>query len=154
MNTMQAFIIIGQASERIGTPAKPLEGLTGRKLADLFGCDYDEYLTHTQRFNILPEWPGSNAHGDQFPFFVARTNAQRMAVSFGACRVLIIGVKVGEVFGFTGPVLKWHHFTCASGKYAMAILPHISGGNRWWNDCNNEQKAQRFMKRTWRKLEK
>jgi hypothetical protein len=146
---MRAFIVVGQAPAKVGNPSAPLEGRIGQRLAELFGCSYDDYLRATQRFNILPEWPGANAKGDRFPMFVARTNAGRMSTSFGGCYVLVVGVGVGKAFGLTKEPVRWHKRVCPSGAYWMAVLPHLSGINRWWNDRLNRERAARFMQTTW-----
>lgn len=142
------FIIIGQAPAEHGDPTAPLEGRVGRKLADLLGCTYEEYLKRSQRFNILPEWPGRDKgrKGDRFPMFVAKQNASRMSYSFGGCTVLYLGVKVGQVFGFHDEPLKWKSVAWPAGQtHKAAVLPHPSGINRWWNDHKNKHAAKQFM---------
>lgn len=133
-----------------GNPEEPLEGKLGRKLASLFGCTYDEYLAVTQRFNILPEWPGRKVgKGDKFPKTIARINAQRMGYSFSGCTVLFLGIQVGRMFNFTEDPLLWKRIKMHDGsEYYAAVLPHPSGINRWWNDSTHKLLAEKFMRKT------
>lgn len=133
-----------------GNAAEPLEGRIGKKLASMLGCTQDEYMAKTQRFNILPEWPGRKGKkGDKFPKAVARMNAQRMEYSFAGCTVLFLGIAVGQMFRFPGGPLKWQRIARpAWSAYHAAVLPHPSGINRWWNDPENKSSAANFMKKT------
>lgn len=147
---MDALIIVGLAPSFTSNPADPLEGKIGKKIANLFGCTYRQYLQATQRYNILPEWAGAKRCNDRFPVFVARTNAFRMASSFSKCRVLIIGIGIARLFGIYDKPLHWKTYTCISGRYRAAILPHLSTANRWWNNQENRLSAKQFMQRAWR----
>lgn len=133
-----------------GNAAEPLEGRTGEKLAEMLGCTYDEYLRLSQRFNILPEWPGrKSGKGDKFPKVVARINAQRISYSLAGCTVLFLGINVGRIFKFPGNPLEWKTVQGPAGTtYSAAVLPHPSGINRWWNSSQNRKSAERFMKQT------
>lgn len=133
-----------------GNPEAPLEGRIGKKLAAMLGCTYEDYLAMSQRFNILPEWPGRREKkGDKFPKAVARMNAQRMEWSFSDCVVLYIGIIVGQTFRFPGSPLEWKTIDAPDGKtYRAAVLPHPSGINKWWNDRENKARAEKFMKQT------
>lgn len=144
------FLIIGQAPAMDGNPEEPLEGRIGKKLAAMFGCTYEEYLAMSQRFNILPEWPGRKGKkGDKFPKVIARINAQRMEYSFAWCTVLFLGIQVGRMFRFPGKPLKWARIPRPSGNfYQAAVLPHPSGINRWWNYQENKTHAVKFMQET------
>lgn len=150
------LILIGQAPNQHGDERHALEGCLGDKLACLFGCQPDEYLRLTQRFNVLPGWMGKAGNGDRFPVGLARQNARRMRYSLGGCRVLFVGVATAAAFGVGPPILRWGQHRVAkdnSEAFRAAVLPHPSGINRWWNDRQHRRAAQRFMQRTWRHRE-
>lgn len=145
------FILIGQAPIRREYGAE-LMGRIATQLSTLFGCSLEEYARRTQRFNVLPCWPGRADRGDRFPKHLARQNASRMMYSFSDCHVLFIGLAVANIFDFHERPLQWRRLSTISGTYTAAVLPHPSGVNRWWNDAKNKQAAVRFMRKTWRKV--
>ena len=146
----QPFLIVGQAPNQHGDPRRPLEGKLGEQLCHLFGCSWDEYCRHTQRFNVLPGWPGKQGKGDKFPRHLAQQNASRMRWSFAGCSVLFVGVATAALFGVKGPTLRWK--PCKEPLiYLAAVLPHPSGINRWWNNPTHRRAATRFMRSTWRR---
>ncbi len=148
---MLAFLLIGQAPNEHGDPRRPLEGKLGEKLCRLFGCSWAEYCRSTQRFNVLPGWPGKQGNGDRFPRALAIQNARRMVWSFADCAVLFVGVATASVFKIKQPALRWKRRQLQDGGfYQAAVLPHPSGVNRWWNEPSHRRAATRFMRHTWR----
>ena len=148
------LILIGQAPSQHKDPHCPLEGRVMRQLAKLFGCSEEEYLRKTQRFNVVPVWPGKIGKGDRFPSRLARINASRMQHSFGGCHVLFVGIQTARSFLSKGPILTWRKSTVPDTDivYRSAILPHPSGVNRWWNKLSNRRKASGFMRATWHEI--
>lgn len=122
----------------------------------MLGWTYEDYLARTQRFNVIPEWPGRDAgrKGDRFPVLIAKENARRMSYSFGSCTILFLGVQVGWAFGMDGEPVTWNALKSPQGQpYRAAVLPHPSGINRWWNNDANKADAARFMRKLGKELE-
>jgi hypothetical protein len=148
------LLLIGQAPSRTSDPRKPLEGEPlASKLCALFGCTRKEYLAKTERHNVLQYWPGKKAKGDELPWLDARRGAERLRKKLLGRRVVFIGQATAAYFYNWGRPLRWERafvddifepFT------KVAILPHPSGINRWWNDPANRRRAKQFMRRAWR----
>jgi len=139
------IVLIGQAPSKRGDPAKPLEGkLIVSRLAGICGIDKEQYMAATERYNVLRRWPGKNGKGDRFPMRQARRSARRLALRFGGRRVVLLGRSVAKAFGLTIEYLKW-----ANIGFTVAVVPHPSGINRWWNGARNKAAARRFMEDAW-----
>lgn len=138
-------MLVGQAPSRRGDPEKPLEGdLVVRRLAGACGMGREEYMALTERCNVLRRWPGKSGKGDRFPMRQAKTNARRLALRFGGRRVILLGRSVAKAFGLTVGYLKWVNI-----GFDVAVVPHPSGINRWWNGARNKAAARRFMEDAW-----
>jgi len=146
------LILIGQAPNCHNDERHALEGRIGARLCRLFGCQEEDYLKWTQRFNVLPRWPGKTGKGDKFPLALARQNARRMRYSLAGCHVMFVGVATAKVFGVTHIPFRWVKVEIAEhnvGSFSAAVVPHPSGVNMWWNLECNKNKARRFMCRAW-----
>jgi G:T/U-mismatch repair DNA glycosylase len=96
---------------------------SGGRLLQLSGLTPAEYFT-IQRRNLIEEYPGI------WPKFEAKKQAQNILEDMPrGSRVVLLGRRVGEAFGFTQ---YFQHETHAGSVYA--ILPHPSGLNRELND--------------------
>jgi hypothetical protein len=103
-----------------------------------------EYMALTERYNVLRRWPGKNGKGDHFPMRLAKTNARRLALGFVGRRVILLGRSVAKAFGLNVGYLKWVNI-----GFDVAVVPHPSGVNRWWNEARNKAAARRFMEDVW-----
>lgn len=139
---MGKILLIGQAPNRTGNPKAILEGRLGRKIADLCGITFDEYVELFDRINILDCWPGKSGKGDVFPKAEAARQAMRIKIHERDC-VVMLGQGVARSFGIKAEFLRWTFL----GSTRVLILPHPSGINRWYNDPQNTRKARKIMHR-------
>ena len=135
-------LIIGQAPGGSGDGI-PLSGRCGRKLCGLMKTDLDDYLETFDRINVLESFPGKNGKGDSFPTRKAREMASKIELH-GRPLVVLLGRNVARAFGLAKmDPLTW---TTVHGT-KVALVPHPSGVNRWWNDCTNVRRARRFLRK-------
>ncbi len=150
-------LIIGQAPAQHDDPSQPITGRTGRKLASLMDMSFEEYQCTFDRANLLDEWPGRRnmGVGDAFPLEEVRRSAYSLWSTYlgvTSCQydwVLLLGRAVENAFGGRKPMpwMKWELIMPQAMK--VAVLPHPSGVNRWWNETANKRAAKRFL-RDWR----
>jgi len=56
--------------------------------------------------------------------------------------VLLIGQGVARAFGVQAGLLEWVE---REGAW-LAVVPHPSGVNRWWNELRNVERAAAFLR--------
>jgi len=134
-------LFIGQAPGHPG-PVRPLEGRNGKRLASLLGVSVEEYLSGTDRVNLLNEYPGRAGNGDAFPLDAARAAAREMLPRLKGRVVILLGRGVARAFGVRANFLEIEH----RDGVTFATIPHPSGRNRWWNDPANVERAARFLR--------
>jgi uracil-DNA glycosylase len=141
-------LIIGQAPGRRGD-GEPLSGMAGRRLAALCCLELEELLDRFERVNLLKTFPGKSGKGDAFPLAEARTAAVGLLSAVAAHRhTILLGSNVARAFQLHRlPLLEWRDAFRDLGSF-VAVCPHPSGVNRWWNDSANFVRASRF----WRDL--
>jgi uracil-DNA glycosylase len=138
-------MIIGQAPGPRTDHREPLSGASGRRLAALCGLPLSVFLARFERVNLVRRHPGKLAKGDAFPRAIARRNAARLLPLMRGRRVVLLGRNVADAFGLAHlSMFVWHRV----GGVEVAVAPHPSGVNHWWNDPRNVRRARRF----WRKL--
>lgn len=136
-------VLVGQAPS--ARSEVPFGGRSGRRLADLCGVAHDEFLLLFERRNILDAFPGKDGRGDAFPPAQARRLAQAMIPALVGRRVILVGAATAIAFG----VRRVELFDWAPRFGAtVAVCPHPSGVNRWWNPPENAAMAEAF----WRAL--
>ena len=157
---MRRLLIVGQAPSRTSDPRRPLEGdRIKRALTGLLGIDEATYLREVERVNLLATWAPkeSGGEGDAFDRALGRAAAACLAnghLRFPSQRhVLLLGRNVARAFDGVwtppsrladGVPIRWH---VRNQTVWVAVLPHPSGVNRWWNDPKNRRAARRFMRR-------
>ena len=114
----------------------------GLRLSGMMGISPAQYLRRTERVNVLRQWPGKNGKGDAFPLREARESAYNLAQSFEGHRVLLLGNNVARSFDLRMDYLTWRKVK----GFVVAVVPHPSGINRWWNLPKNRRKARRFLR--------
>jgi uracil-DNA glycosylase len=58
--------------------------------------------------------------------------------------VLFVGKRVAQAFGYgDDELLTWHRHKA----YNRATVPHPSGVNKWWNDSQNRERGEDFLRR-------
>lgn len=141
------LVVIGQAPSR-NHPDKPLfpypKGCSGYRLAKLMGVSPWRFLRSTVRLNVFYEAPGELGY---FPTAAARCCAREIAPHLDGRRVIFLGRGVAGAFGVTDlPLLEWRQTRLEGAQVAAAIVPHPSGGNRWYNDAANREAVETFLR--------
>lgn len=144
----QRLLIIGEAPNATNDCTHPCEGRVGRRLAELFGTAYEQYVRETDRINIVVRSPGrSNWQGMAFPRRLMPRRLRMLCLMMTERHSLILGKRAATVLGLDSlDYFRWHP---TLGGW-VAIIPHPSGRNRWWNSLINRRCAVRFMHQTWR----
>jgi len=145
-------LIVGQAPSR-NNPAPFSGGMTGRRIAHLLDVRYDALPALVRWENLLDEWPGKSGKGDRFDIDAARAaatalverEAHRAMRDKTEPRLLLLGRAVTKSFG----IFEAEPFTFyTAGPLRIAMLPHPSGINHFWNSPENVERAARFLRET------
>lgn len=126
--------------------------------------DILSFVMATRHVNLLDEWPGREGAGSAFPLDQARARAEylkRCIAANGAgfdypwnrvgaeCEVILLaGKRVAGAWGAkTGYFswTSWQGWAPSPRNYQVAVVPHPSGLNRWWNDEQNRTRAREFV---------
>jgi uracil-DNA glycosylase len=133
-------LIIGEAPSRTAGAARALDGRSGERLARLLGVGLDQLLERFETANLLERWPGpAGRKGAAFPARMAREAAERVRLRGS---VLLAGRRVAAAFRLSAPYFEWATLRGAR----VAVIPHPSGVNRWWNDPANRERAAAFLR--------
>lgn len=130
-----SVLIVGEAPNRSGKGMRANTTRTGQRIAELGGVDLP-------RTNLLRAYPGDDGKGAAFPVDAARESVRRLErrtpkrVAF-----LILGKRAARAFGVKSDFLEW---TSVRGR-EVAVFPHPSGINMWWNDARNRAAAAEFF---------
>jgi hypothetical protein len=132
--------LVGQAPSRETDGLGAFRGRCGRRLADLAGLTLDGLHEAADAVNLLGRWPGRAGRGDAFPMAEARAAAAAMSLEG---RAILVGRAVACAFGLRGlEPLRW----VRSGALEVAMVPHPSGLNAWWNSPENRSAAAAFLR--------
>lgn len=132
---------------------------TGGRLAKLAGMSRREYLKSFERINLLRDFPGRTGRDDKFPIGKARVAARAIEPLLAGRAVVLVGRNVARAFGLEE--LEWHtwsefpvrRFLPVSQRIVIAqvaVVPHPSGRNHWYNRSENRRIAREF----WEELKK
>lgn len=142
-------MLVGQAPGPGGAPLGPLRGgRVGRRLADAAGLPEERLAEVFELWNLLGAWPGrAGEKGDRFPLPAARAAAARLLPLLDGHHVVLLGWNVERAFGLgIEAPLRWLQHEWAEGEMLVAVLPHPSGVNLWWNRAENVAAARVFMR--------
>lgn len=107
-----------------------------------------EYERAFIRMNVLDYWPGSaRGKGDMFPLTEARRSLHHVIAKLDGgryYRLVLLGRKVAHVFGHGED--KLFAWSWDERGFRVAVCPHPSGVNLWWNDSRNVARARRFFR--------
>lgn len=155
-------VMCGQAPSSRGSH-DPKHALTGAPMRRLFkhaGIGLMEYVRTFERHNLVPVWKGYNRAGEsgsgsRFAAKDAEVGARVLADRLaGGRRLVCWGPAVARAFvgdwvEHMDP-LRWYTREVAgldnSYDVPVAILPHPSGLNRWWNVRANADAAGEFIR--------
>lgn len=131
---------------------EPLSGRSGRILADCCGVDLWAFMQAFERRNLLRAFPGlaPGGKGTLWPKDLARDAARRVIAErlLEGRRVVFLGGRVLDAFASWVPLLRnqerlrWVDL----GAFEVAVAPHPSGVNRWWNDWRHREQAKAFWR--------
>lgn len=147
----QRPLLTGQSPGPNTRPELPLFCLpktsAGGRLQELTGLTRGRYLAGFQRMNLLYEHPGRHKRDDKFPVREARVAANAVKPLLEGRRVIFIGRKVGDAFGYGSQVAPWHEWGyCPKWSFTYACVPHPSGRNHWYNNQLNRDVASEFWR--------
>lgn len=149
-------LLIGQAPGPNTNPALPLFPVpttsAGGRLLDLMGLSRREYLKTFDRVNLLPYFPGQHKRDDKFPMTPAKLAAQVMMPLLSERTVVLVGRNVANAFKLGADFHEWTDWQVRRrcpvkgelGQCRVAVIPHPSGRNHWYNDETNREAARAF----------
>jgi hypothetical protein len=104
----------------------------------------DAFLAGTRRINLIDRFQGKDGKGDAFPVTLARQRLPFITEMIASHRLtVIIGMGTARAMRVRTPLLVWGD-AFRDGGSLLAICPHPSGVNRWWNDLSNVERARSF----------
>lgn len=126
-------------------------GSAGARLFEIAGVQLDEYERAFVRDNVF-------LHGDDARCLASRIRktvrvVRRHSRGVEELRVVALGRLVGTALGRAeAPWLAWKEIymptvTVWGTTVHVAVMPHPSGLNRWYNDPSNVERARGFMRR-------
>lgn len=147
-------LIVGEAPARGRDNDPPFSSRSGQRISEMLGQPIHDIFDVA---NLLDYWPGSESKGSRFPVREASVWAEFLVRNDKHERIILAGGRVAKAFK-TRPELKvlewaslWKYTLMpvpdARRAVMVAILPHPSGVNRWYNDPDNRAAAERFLKR-------
>lgn len=150
MTATGRILLVGEAPGPRGTGV-PLAGRVGARLEALAGIPEGTLRERFDCVNLLPTWPGRSGKASAFPAERTRGAAERLTALLAAepahGRVIFLGSRVARAFGRAGlEPCYWHATMFGKRAVDVALLPHPSGVNRWWNDSLNAAIARRFLR--------
>lgn len=135
-------LIVGEAptAETEGRPA--FHGRCARFLERAAGLPEGGLRAAFRATNLLERPPARQGKGHAFPWREAAPAAERvLARTRGP--LIVAGKRAARAFGLSDPqYLRW---TRVGGR-RVAVIPHPSGINRWWNDPANRGAAEAFLR--------
>lgn len=155
---MTRTVLIGQAPGPNTDPNLPLFFLpktsAGGRLLNMTGLGHLEYMKQFERMNLLYEFPGQHKRDDKFPLPLARAAAMAMAPLLSGRDVILVGRNVANAFGVKLEFHEWGDIlvrrpcpvTKDRGRAQIAVVPHPSGRNHWYNKPGNREVSAAFWK--------
>lgn len=120
--------------------AHPLVGESGRRLATWAGMSAAEFQRAADLVNLYPLLPEKWDNGRATELARALWNGD-MVGSSRSC-VVLLGNRVARAFGFTHLETFRIYQT---GRSPVALIPHPSGRNLFWNTPANVKLAEEFL---------
>lgn len=125
----------GRSPIRYHSDVYALTGASGRHLAKLANEHYLNFYMLTERTNVveLPEeWKDKDLVRSRVAAIEARMDRDYQ-------RTILLGARVAKAFDLAAlRVCEWYG--------DVAVMPHPSGRNRWYNDPANVARAEDFLR--------
>jgi len=135
------ILVMGQAPGRTHPDVTPQQRRVVKFLADLVGITPVEFCERCDFVNLLSCYHGKAGKGDCFPPDVARAAASIFDPSPWST-IVMLGKNVPAAFGLRRDYFIWQMLS----ETRVAVFPHPSGVNRWWNDASNKRSAVIFLR--------
>jgi uracil-DNA glycosylase len=150
------IVLVGEAPSQHSNPKKPFSGASGKTLAKVAGLSgYEELRARATLLNVLDRWPGkgnAGEKGSRFPLVRAKPHAAKILARFlyrEGASIVLVGKRVARAFGFDEvPPFRWAMSVKIAGVDLgrVAVMPHPSGCNHWWNAEENRAAASAFLR--------
>lgn len=115
----------------------------GGRLQKLMGVTRGTYLRVFDRVNLLQQFPGKHKRDDKFPMAQARIAAGAMWPMLRGREVVLVGRNVACAFDLSS--IAFHNWMeIEEDDIRIAVVPHPSGRNLWYNSELNKREAQAF----------
>ena len=134
---MDPILLVGQAPSSDGATA--FQGRSGRHFCAVAGIDAATFAVRFTCVNLFDTFPGKAGKGDAFPLALAMECATRVSLS---PVTLLAGGHVTRAFRLVPTYFAWQSLRGC----AVAVIPHPSRVNRWWNDPRNVELCHRFLR--------
>jgi uracil-DNA glycosylase len=147
---MTRALLIGEAPSATSDPTAPLSGRTGARIEHFAGLAPGALASHFDLLNLLDRFPGRDGKGTLWPVDLARESAKRIAIALEGdgrpSRAIFLGKRVAAAFGERRlQPCRWAERRFGGRVVEVALLPHPSGVNRWFNDPKNVKLASEFL---------
>ena len=147
--TMNRWLVIGQGPSKTTVAQPPWTGPSAKRLCRLLDVSMEDFHRRCEVMNVREEYleKATDAKGDLFKIAFGEA-AQRMTVAAATCsHVLICGLQTARACGFRRPdTFQWMPWQ----DKRLAIIPHPSGINLFWNKIENVKLAERFLRTAWK----
>ena len=137
-SNLPTILLVGQAPGPRHPRAHPATQSHVR-LARLVGVTPAVLAARAAWVNVLPTFPGARPGGDAFPRVLARQAAQDFPLM---ATTLLLGQQVARAFSLPPCYFLWQNFRGCR----VAVVPHPSGRNRYWNDPARVAHAAAFLR--------
>lgn len=160
MQSKLRTVIVGIAPGKAGHEGQPLSAIapqsTGRKIADMIGVSWSDYMRAFDRINICPFPQKGTIKAKEW-----QAAAENLAGSIlRQRRVIMLGPNVAECFGIGRSVYNFGDWKiCNSETRGIAgfrvglsmpfdwmVIPHPSGRNFWYNDTYNKELISNLLR--------
>lgn len=139
-----SVLLVAQAPSAGSNPEEPLSSESGKRLAEIMGMSFPEFLDRVPRTNLIHQL------ADDGSDLLARHQQakERAAEIVQRCsevgvRVIALGHGAGSAFGL-GSDNTWFDWVSVDGA-KVAQAPHPSGNADWWADTVNRELATSFF---------
>lgn len=157
--------LIGEVNGPAGDRLRPLEGQAGKKLAELAGLSFEDYLKTFARANLLSRFEGVDENGVALlDSRSARGAAEHVMNRLNhdywyrqgsqeplpaPARLILLGRRVAAAFYLEDdrPWFEWTPMAFGPPGCRVAVMPHPLGSTAWWESSENVDAAREFFKK-------
>lgn len=146
------LLFIGQAPSKETEGKPPFVGRAGALLASLMDTTQEKMLEENDFINVLNFWPGKGIGGDKFPMDQATEAAKKIVPQLRGRIVILLGSNVARAFGVKSFKYAEYYEIRNPDRPSeilvptIAVIPHPSGVNRYYNNPNNRFFIAGFLK--------